>query len=416
MKILLENALVLKDAFSEPKRAKVLIENGKISKLGDFVEEVVDERYDLSGKLILPGLINAHTHAAMTLMRGIAEDMYLHDWLFKRIFPIENRLDPEDVYYGTMLSQMEMARKGIVGYVDMYFHCDAVAQAALDFGMKALVTRGLTDANGFEAGKLRLQQNIDYFQRWHGKEGLILVGFGPHAPYSCSSAYIDHIAETAYELGATITIHLYESKEENYSLKELLKTKLSECKVIFAHCVHINKQDIKLLSSENFFVAHNPTSNLKLANGIAPIQQMLKENIRVCLGTDGAASNNTLDIWHEMRLATLLQKKDDPANMNVEEALTMATINGAKASGLTAGTIEIGNDADLVVLDIEKPWYLPQQYLKSHLVHSVNSLDVFATMVKGRWVYFDNNFPTINESQIRSKFKEVIERLIDTKN
>lgn len=416
MRILFENALVLKDAFSQPVIAKVLIENGKISKLGNFADEVVDERYDFSGKLIMPGLINTHTHAAMSLMRGIAEDMYLHDWLFKKIFPIEDKLTPQDVYYGTMMAQMEMARKGIVGYVDMYFHCDAVVQAALDFGMKALITRGLTDTNGVEAGKSRLEQNIDYFQRWHGKDSLILIGFGPHAPYSCSIEYIDQVAKTAYELGATVTIHLYESKEESYSLKELLETKLSECKVIFAHCVHISKKDIKLLSRENFFVAHNPTSNLKLANGIAPIQEMLNRNIQVCLGTDGAASNNTLDIWYEMRLATLLQKRDDPVNIKIEQALAMATINGAKASGLGEGKIEIGSDADLVVLDIEKPWYLPQECLKSHLVHSANSLDVFATMVKGRWIYFNNSFPTIDQDQIKHKFKEVIKRLIDTEN
>ncbi len=416
MKILLENALVLKDAFSHPAVLKILIEDGKISQLGDIVDENVDERYDFSGKLIMPGLVNSHTHAAMTLMRSTAEDMYLEDWLFKKIFPIEERLTQEDVYYGTMLAQMEMARKGVVAYVDMYFHCDAVAQAAVDFGMKALITRGLTNKGtpGSDGGRLR--ENVQYFERWNGKDGLILVGFGPHAPYSCSLDYIDQVCKAARDLKAKVTIHLYESKKENYSLVELLKTSLFECDVIFAHCVHVKDQEIDLLARKNFFIAHNPTSNLKLANGIAPIHKMLSKNVQVCLGTDGAASNNTLDIWHEMRLAALLQKMDDPTNVTVEQALAMATIMGAKASGLAAGAIEIGADADLIVIDIQKPWYLPSKNLKAHLVHSANSTDVFATMIKGKWVYMNGVYPTIDESEIRRKSIEVMRRLIDTEN
>ena len=412
MKILLENALILTDPFSELMNSKVLIEDGKITKIGDFTDQQVDERHDFTGKLIMPGLVNSHTHAAMSLMRGIAEDMNLQDWLFKKIFPIEERLTDKDVYYGTMLSQMEMARKGIVAYIDMYFHCDAVAQAAIDFGMKAVVTRGLTDS-GSSSDNGRLRQNIEYFERWNGRDGLISVGFGPHAPYSCSLKYIDQIAQVAHSLGAKVTIHLYESKSEDYPLSELLRTSLSKCDVIFAHCVHIKEQEIDLLARPNFFVAHNPTSNLKLANGIAPIQKMINRKVQVCLGTDGAASNNTLDIFYEMRLATLLQKSTDPTNISVEQALSMATLMGAKASGLTTGRIEIGADADLVVLDIQKPWYLPIEKLKAHLVHSANSADVFATMIKGKWVYYNGSYPTINESEIRRVSKEVMEKLID---
>ena len=414
MKILFENALVLRDAFSQPIATNVLIEDGKISKLCDFVDEEIDERYDFSGKLIMPGLVNSHTHAAMTLMRGLAEDMYLEDWLFKKIFPIEERLSEEDVYYGTMLAQMEMARKGIIAYVDMYFHCDAVAQAAVDFGMKALITRGLVDSGDSNTDNGRLNQNVKYFERWNGKNGLILVGFGPHAPYSCSLEYIDQIGKVAHALKAKITIHLYESKRENYSLSELLKTSISECDVIFAHCVHVKENEIDLLARKNFFVAHNPTSNLKLANGIAPIHKMLNRKVQICLGTDGAASNNTLDIWHEMRLAALLQKMEDPTNITIQQALAMATIVGARASGLTTGTIEVGADADLVVLDIEKPWYLPHNNLMAHLVHSANSTDVFGTMVKGKWIYLNGVYPTIDESEILRKFTEVMRRLIGT--
>ncbi|HBT38611.1 MAG: 5-methylthioadenosine/S-adenosylhomocysteine deaminase [Thermotoga sp. 50_1627] len=411
MSILLKNALLMCDVRSEPKLSDLLVEDGKIAGIGNFTEAAVDEVHDMSGKLVMPGFVNAHTHAAMALMRGSAEDMRLQEWLLKKIFPIEERLTPEDVYYGTMMAQLEMARKGVVAYVDMYFHCDAVVQAALDFGMKALITRGLTDHDGDNG---RLKQNIEYFERWNGKQGLISIGFGPHAPYSCSLSYIDQIARVALELGAPITMHLFESPEEDYSLKEILKTQLRECKVIFAHCVHIPEKDIELLSSENFFVAHNPTSNLKLGNGVAPIQKMIEKNVQVCLGTDGAASNNTLDVWHEMRLAALLQKASDPRNISIHQALNMAIEQGAKAVGLTPGKIEIDGDADLIVVDLNKPWYVPLDRIKNHIVHSANSLDVFATMIKGRWVYYDGEYPTVDTEYIFEKCEEAIRRLTGT--
>ncbi|AEH50648.1 amidohydrolase [Pseudothermotoga thermarum] len=408
MKLLLKNAYLLKDPFSQIQKTNLLIQDGKISKIGE-IQEDADQVYDLSGKLVMPGLVNCHTHAAMTLMRGIAEDMNLEDWLNKKIFPIEAKLTAEHVYYGTMIAQMEMARKGIVAYVDMYFHCDSVAQAAVDFGMKALITRGLVDIDG--DGERRLKENILFFEKWNGKDGLIEVGFGPHAPYTCSLKYIDKVAYVAQQLNAPVTIHLYESRSETYQLEDILSTNLANCKVIFAHCVHLKDEYIPLLAKENFFVAHNPTSNLKLGNGIAPIKKLLDHGVQVCLGTDGAASNNTLDILHEMRLATLLQKMNDPSNITVEQALCMATIFGAKASGLTSGKLQVGEDADLIVLDVQRPWFLPFENMKAHLVHSASSLDVFATMVKGKWIYYDGNYPTVQIKEIIEGFENSVRDL-----
>ncbi len=409
MKILLKNAYLLRNVGEVLEKSDLLIESGKISRIGT-INENADEVHELSGKLIMPGLVNCHTHAAMTLMRGLAEDMKLEDWLNKKIFPVEAKLTAEHVYYGTMIAQMEMARKGIVAYVDMYFHCDAVAQAAIDFGMKALITRGLVDLDG--DGERRLKENILYFERWNNRNDLVKIGFGPHAPYSCSLRYIDKIAHIARELNAPITIHLYESKGETYRLEDVLSTELANCKVIFAHCVHVKDEQIPLLAKENFFVAHNPTSNLKLGNGIAPVKKLLDHKVQVCLGTDGAASNNTLDLFHEMRLATLLQKMKDPSNITTEQALRMATAVGGKASGLTTGRLDVGEDADLVVIDLEKPWLLPFENLKAHLVHSVNSLDVFATMVKGQWIYYAGEYPTI---QVRNIFQGFQNSLMDLK-
>lgn len=411
MKILLKNALVLKDVRSGLEISDVLVEDGKIAAMGDLKGSIVDEEYDMSGKLVMPGFVNAHTHAAMTLMRGLAEDVRLREWLTEKIFPIEEKLTEEDVYYGTMLAQLEMARRGVVAYADMYFHCDAVAKAALDFGMKVLITRGLVDV---DSDRGRLRQNIEYYERWNDRDGLIKVGFGPHAPYSCSITYIDEIARVALDLEAPVMIHLYETTEEKYELRELLKTSLRYCKVLFAHCVHVKDEDIRLLAQENFFVVHNPTSNLKLGSGIAPVQKFLATKVQVCIGTDGAASNNSLDVWHEMRLASLLQKLSDPRNVSAEQALYMAIEQGAKAVGLTEGKIQVGADADLIVVDIDKPWYVPRSQIKNHIVHAGSSSDVFATMIRGRWVYYDGEYPTIDAEHVYKKCEEAIRRLTGT--
>jgi 5-methylthioadenosine/S-adenosylhomocysteine deaminase len=411
MRILLKNALLLCDVRSEPKVSDLLVEDGKVAGIGNFTEATAEEIHDMSEKLVMPGFVNAHTHAAMTLMRGLAEDLRLKEWLTERVFPIEERLSEEDVYYGTMLAQLEMARRGIVAYADMYFHCGAVARAALDFGMKVLIARGLVDV---DSDRGRLKQNVDYYERWNGKDGLVKVGFGPHAPYSCSRAYIDEIAKTALKLNAPVMIHLYETADEKYELKNLLSTSLKDCKVLFAHCVHVKDEDVSLLARENFFVVHNPTSNLKLGSGIAPVQKMIEKGVQVCLGTDGAASNNTLDVWHEMRLAALLQKVSDPRNISIQQALNMAIEQGAKAVGLTSGKIEVGADADLIVVDLKKPWYVPRDRIKNHIVHSGNSLDVFATMIKGRWVYYDGGYPTIDAEYVFEKCEEAIGRLTGT--
>lgn len=413
MSVLLKNGLVLRNVRSEPEVCDILIEDGKITAIGELSVRGSCEVYDFSNKLVMPGFINAHTHAAMTLMRGYAEDLKLKEWLFERILPVEERLTEQDVYYGTMLAQMEMAKRGTVAYADMYFHCDSVARAALDFGMKVLITRGLVD---FDSEKGRLKQNVEYYERWDGRNGLIRVGFGPHAPYSCSLRYIDEIAKMALKLRSPIMIHLYETSEEDYDLSSLLQTSLRDCKVLFAHCVHVKDSDIPLLANDKFFVVHNPTSNLKLGSGIAPIHKFISSNVQVCLGTDGAASNNSLDVWYEMRLATLLQKLTDPHHLSVEQALSMAIEQGAKALGLSSGRIEIGDDADLIVVDLNKPWYVPREKIKAHIVHAGCSLDVFATMVKGRWIYYDGKFPTIDEEYVFKKCEEAIKRLIGTTN
>lgn len=402
----LGNCLILQDFKSEPFLGWLEVEDGKIKRVVKGRREDIDQ--PLEGKLVMPALYNTHTHAAMSLLRGVAEDVTFEEWLFGRILPLEERLTEEMVYYGTILAQMEMARNGVVGFADMYFHEDAVARAVADFGLRALLTRGLVDVGGDDGG--RLKENLKLYERWNGYDGRILVGLGPHSPYSCSRGYLEKIFDVAKEHDIPVVIHLYETAQERYDLEELLRLGLGEVKVIAAHCVHVPTEKLPLLSKLNFYVSHNPTSNLKLGNGVAPVREMLREGVKVTLGTDGPASNNTLNIFHEMRLASLLQKMKDPSALDVETCLKMATVDGAEALGFEGGAIREGFEADLVVLDLKKPSFFPLKHVKRHLVHAFSG-EVFATMVKGRWVYFNGEYPTIDEGEVYKKLAEIEEKL-----
>ena len=399
------NCLILKDYSSEPFLGAVEIEGGIIKRV---IQGRVEAELDLSGKIIVPALFNTHTHAPMTLLRGIAEDLSFEDWLFSRVLSIENRLTEKMVYYGTLLAQMEMARHGIAGFVDMYFHEEWVARAVRDFGMRALLTRGLVDDQGDDGG--RLDENLKLYHKWNELDGRILVGFGPHSPYLCSKEYLRKIFDVAESLDAPITIHLYETSKENYSLIELLKLGMEKVKTIAAHCVHLPKESFDKLKDLPFFVSHNPTSNLKLGNGIAPIWEMIEHDVKVTLGTDGSASNNSLNLFFEIRLASLLQKMKDPRRMNVDTCLRMGTIEGAKAMGFKSGRLEEKWNADLTVIDLKLPEMFPSKYIKNHLVHAFSG-NVFATMVAGRWVYYDGKYPTIDVKEVERELEKIEKEL-----
>ncbi|MCD6450689.1 MAG: amidohydrolase [Thermotogaceae bacterium] len=403
--MLIKNILVIENAFSQPKKADILIENGIIKKVGN-IEGV---GIDLSGKVAFPAFYNTHTHAAMSLMRGVSDDDPLDVWLFEKVLPLEDSLNEEMVYYGTMVSMMEMARNGIAGFIDMYFFLDSVAEAVKDFGMRALITRGLVDENGEDNG--RLKENLEFIERWHDFDGRISGGLGPHSPYLCSKGYLQKISAAAKEYNVPVHMHLYESawERDKYDAKEILEF-FKDVKLIIAHAVQFKENELEALSRENFFVSHNPSSNLKLGNGIAPVAEMLKKGVKVTVGTDGAASNNTLDILHEMRLAALIQKAKNPTNMKVEEVLNMTTKVAAEAFGLNAGEIKDGMLADIVIFDTSDISCLPVENIKSHIVHS--RCKVFATMVAGRWIYYNGMFPTINESEILYKFKKLSQKLL----
>lgn len=398
----------------------IKIENGVISDIGKgSVDDTHADLIDLKGKnlLAIPGMINSHTHSGMASLKGTGDDLTFENWLFKTIIPLEEKLDDEMIYLSTMISQMEMARNGITTFVDMYMMLDSIVKAVNEFGMRAYICRGLVDDSMRDDE--RLKKNIKAYEKYHGSaRGRISIGFGPHSPYLCSKEYLKKIADTAQQLNALIHIHLKESQKERhqYSFRELSEIGLFNSNTIAAHCVYANEEDIQVLKKFNVSVSHNPSSNLKLANGIAPIDQMIRQGVNVCLGTDSVSSNNSLDLFKEMLLASLIHKgkTKDPQTIPASSSFKMATLNGAKAiadDGL--GILEKGKRADITFLDTENINLFPFKNPISNLVYSGRGSDVIATMVDGEFIYYFGTYPKINEEAIRKQFIEKYVKLYE---
>ncbi|MDN5337698.1 MAG: 5-methylthioadenosine/S-adenosylhomocysteine deaminase [Thermotogaceae bacterium] len=381
------------------KKGHILIEKNLIKKIeeGHFKNRDYTsfEYYDLENKLILPGFANTHTHSPMVLLRGLVDNKPLKEWL-GLVLERENKMTKKAIYWATILAQMEMVSRGITVFGDMYFHIEEMAKAVEDFGMKAFITRGLVDIDGDLES--RLSENLrvlnDYFE--HPR---IKIGLGPHAPYTCSKEGLKKIAQISKELNIKIMIHLLETswEKESYDLNDLLETGVLSNNTLGVHLVNLDEEDIKILADTGVKVVTCPISNLKLYNGISPIGKILDKGIEISLGTDGASSNNSLDIWKELTTFDLIHR--DEFTLEPFELIEIATINGYRAMGFKdAGMIEEGFKADLVVIDISKPHYFPQTIdrLLSHVVYSGNSGDIFATMVDGRWLYFDGIFKTVD--------------------
>lgn len=350
---------------------------------------------DAAGKIAVPGMVNTHTHAAMTLLRSYADDMVLMDWLQNKIWPAEDGLTDDDIYWGTMLSIAEMLKTGTTCFADMYFAMDRVADAVAETGIRAALSRGLT---GFsDENYAKLEENANLFKERHNScNGRIRVMLGPHAPYTCSVEYLKKVIATAQNIGSEIHMHLSETagevndcvKEHGVSPIKLMDSLgMFECGTLAAHCVHVDADDIKIMAAKNVRVAHNPQSNLKLASGIAPVPAMLSAGITVGLGTDGTSSNNNLDMLEECRLAAMLHKNmtGDPQIIPAGEALAMATSEGAKALGFkNLGKIEAGQKADIVLYDMDKPYWHPRHDRISLFVYAANACDADTVIIDGK--------------------------------
>lgn len=373
---------------------------------------------------LLPGFVNAHGHAAMTLLRGLGEELALMDWLQKKIWPVENKLDGDMIYMGTQLALMEMLSTGTTCFADMYFFMDRVAEAALDGGMRAGLSRGIVpDENG---GRGRLDENLKLAHDYGGAKGLINVQLGPHAPYTVPTAFMTEIAAAAKENGLGVQLHWLETKND-WPLSDgsktmdpeeyLEKTGLTEAKhLLLAHCVWMEKEKFQFYARPNITVAHNPKSNWKLGSGTAPVCAMSEAGIAVALGTDGASSNNRLDMWDEMRFAALAQKGAnlDPTLLPARDALRMATVAGARALGFEkTGLVREGWTADFMLVDLDRPHYVgwDLENLPGCLVYAGSSADVAVTVVAGETLYENGNFARLDKEKITAEANAARKRL-----
>ena len=404
----------------------IVIEDNIIADMGSGEAETAG--YDLvidgENRVVLPGFINTHTHAAMTLLRSYADDLPLMEWLETKIWPLEDKLTAEDIYWGTMLAIVEMIKSGTTTFADMYFYMDEVAKAVESSGMRACLSRGMVGVG--PQSEQAITDSRDLVGKWHNQgDGRITIMLGPHAPYTCPPEYLQRVAALASELKVGIHIHVAETSGEvadtvreygKTPVKLLQDAGLFENHVLAAHCVHLSDDDITILAESGAGIAHNPESNMKLASGIAPVPKLLAVGIPVALGTDGASSNNNLDMLQEMRTCALLHKVStmDPTVLPAYKALEMATVNGAQALGLDnqIGKLQKGYKADMIIINLEAAHQIPRYDIVANLVYAGQASDVDTVIIDGKIVMKNRQIVTLNEAEVINKVKRIAARLM----
>ena len=373
---------------------------------------VAAETIDAAGGLIMPGLVNTHTHLPMTLFRGLADDLPLDTWLNEYIFPAENRhINPETVRVGTLLAIAEMLLSGTTTCCDGYFYEDVVAAAVEPTGLRALVGQGVIDfpAPGVPDPSRNLGTAADFLNHWKDRHPMITPSVFCHSPYTCSPSTLEATKTLAREAGVLFQIHVAETRSEaeqsqiNHGLSPIAhldRIGMLDKRTLLVHCVHLSQRDITTIKKNGAKISHNPESNMKLAAGVAPIPALLSAGVTVGLGTDGCASNNNLDLFGEMDTAAKLHKatSNDPTVLDAHRVLKMATIDGARAIGLgdTTGSIEIGKQADVIILDTKRPHLTPLYSPWSHVVYAARGSDVTYTVVAGKIVVADGCLKTMD--------------------
>ncbi|WP_105300515.1 amidohydrolase [Anaerococcus marasmi] len=417
MKILIKNTRLLTMEDDKIRRANIYIEDDKISYIGnrdDFKSDII-----IDGKnfLTMPGFINAHTHVAMTLFRNYGPETDLMTWLNDYIWPLEDKLKAEDVYYGSKLALLEMIKAGTTSFADMYFFCEETIKACKEMNIRAQISRGLTIP---DKNFSKIKENINLANTYKS-DSLIDVGLGPHAVYTADLDYLKKISDYAQEYRLPIHIHLSETEKENedcYKKYHMSPTELFDKagifknKTIAAHGVYLSDNDLDIIKDNNVSIVHNPSSNLKLSSGFLDLARLIDKGINVCLGTDSASSNNKLSILREMEVSMLISKLYSSRPISYIEMLQMATVNGAKALGFDkVGMIKESYKADLIMIDINNENHTPHNDILSSLCFSTYESDIKNVIIDGNIVYRDGKFNNDDRENIILKTKRQFEDL-----
>lgn len=423
MKILIKNTILI-DMVSEEsniRKTDILIEDNIIKKISQNIEEKCDKIINAEEMVCMPGLVNTHTHLGMSIFKGYKDDNELMDWLNKVIWPIEDKFTDNEIYWNSYMSSIEMIKSGTTTFNDMYFNMDKVIEVAEQTGQRAVISWSVTD----NSIRDKFEKTKEYFNKYNHKDSLIKIYVSAHAGYTCNPETITKCVNLAKELGTGIHIHLAETKAEEQIIKErysktptqyLKDLGVFEVPVILAHGIYFSKEDIETLKTIKGGISHNPISNCKLASGICDVTNLKKEGITVAIGTDGAGSTTTLDMFEEMRVTGYLQKvsKLDSTCIKAYDILKMATTEGAKILGLDneIGTIEEGKKADIILININKSHLYPINDICSNLVYSATGQDVDTVIIDGKIIMENRQLQNIDEQQVRKEIQKIQQQLM----
>ncbi|MDL2270458.1 amidohydrolase family protein [Methanobrevibacter sp. OttesenSCG-928-I08] len=428
--ILIKDVLILNPMNNgeiETKKSSLLIENDKIAKIDNDIEENgISKVINGENKILMPGFINTHTHLSMTLFRSIADDLDLDSWLNDHIWPLEAKLNKEYCYIGALLGAIEMIKSGTTTFSDMYFYMDGVADAISEAGIRGILSYGMIDFGDEEKRKNEIKENVSLFKNFNNtSEGRIKVFFGPHSTYTCSQELLKESRKQATKYKTGLHIHMNETKKEIEDVLEATGKRPFEylndigfldSDVTAAHGVWLSDEEIKIIKDNDVKVSHNPCSNMKLSSGISPVSELIKNDICVSIGTDGASSNNNLDMIEEMKFASLLGKVDtlNPKVLPAKQVINMATLNGAKSLNLSneIGKVEVGMKADLILIDMLSANLTPStNSIISNLAYAANGSNVDTTICNGNILMENKKLTSLNEKEIYLKVNEAIENL-----
>ncbi|MCK9857454.1 amidohydrolase [Paenibacillus sp. ATY16] len=415
---------------NEVFRGHMVVTDNRITYIGAEAPTGLDEqveRIDGSKQAFMPGLINTHGHAAMSLLRGYSDDQNLQVWLEQKMWPMEAKYVDQDTRAGSALAIVEMLKTGTTAFVDMYDRMDQVAQMVEQSGIRGALTRGVIGLCPEEIQQAKLKEAIAFARDWNGKaDGRITTMISPHAPYTCPPDYIEKFVQAAHDYDLPVHTHMSETLAEveqnvrdygSRPVEHLDKLGFFSRPALVAHAVHLNDEEIALLAERNVAVSHNPVSNLKLASGVARVPELLRAGVTVSLGTDSVASNNNLDLFKEIKFAALLHKgiSGDPTVIPAMEALRMGTVYGARSIWQegSIGQLAEGMKADFIAIDLEQPHYYPLTDIVSHLVYSGSGRDVKHVWVDGKKVVHNGECTMMDEEKIRFEAQASFERLLN---